>query len=282
MCIVAAVLAAAGIQAQSPSEPPRRYAGVKALDIIANLGRVSIDAWAQADVQIEVRRSENVRVEIKSGSTLEIREHRPPRAPLERVDYVMRVPAATVIRLWSDSAAVTIRGVRGDIDVQGQHGPIDVADAGTVRLNSTTGNLSLASAMGAATMESTAGAIQATDVRGNLVAETVGGAVTLAGLAGQSVRVTTTGAPIEVAGTPRPGGIYDLASQAGPIVLRLPAAIDARISYGSVRGQFRSNLPQDGAARAEDGRTTFVVGGGSARIDLMTFSGDIAVLREPQ
>jgi hypothetical protein len=280
-CAIAVALSMAGVQAQGLSGAPRRYAGVTELDVVANLGRVSIEAWARPEVEIEAKHSAQVDVEIKSGPTVEVREHRTPRASLERVDYVMRVPPAIRIRLWSHSAAVTIRGVHGDVEIHGQLGHIDVSDAGNARLNTTTGDITLKGARGAAWLESTAGRITANGLRGNVVAETVGGTITLTDLTGEKVEVTTTGADIQIDGAPRPGGVYDIASQAGAVSVRLPAAIGARISYGTVRGRFHTNVPQDAAHRAEDGRTTLPVGDGSARIDIITFSGDITVLRQP-
>jgi hypothetical protein len=280
-CGVMAVVASATLLGQAPSGGPRTFTGVRDLDIIANLGQVRIEAWARPDVQVDARHSDQVRVEIKSTSTLEIREHRPPRASLERIDYVIHVPAATAIKLWSHSAAVTIRGVRGDLDVHGQHGAIDVAAAGAARLNTTTGSIVLNGARGAVSLQSTAGSITAAGLGGNVTAETVGGRIALTGVTGHTVQATTTGADIEIAGTPQPGGLYDVASQNGTILLRLPRPLDARITYGSVRGQFRSTLPPGRPTAGDDGRTTLMVGDGSARIDLMTFNGDISVQLEP-
>jgi Toastrack DUF4097 len=273
----AVVLALAGPQAQGTSGT---FAGVSALDIIANYGTVEISAWAQPDVQVTATHSDRVGVEIKHGATLEIREHRPPRASLERVDYVIRVPASTAVKLWSDSATVTIRGVHGDLEIHGQHGDISVADAGNVALNSTTGDLVLDSADGTAVLEATAGTITASRLAGDVTAESVGGPVVLDGLAGASVRVTTTGGEIRVSGTPPPRAVYDIASQAGAVTLRLPSAVGARVTYGTVRGHVRTDLPEAASTRSQDGTVSVSVGDGSASIVIITFSGDITILRD--
>jgi hypothetical protein len=40
-----------------------------------------------------------------------------------------------------------------------------------------------------------------------------------------------------------------------------------------------STVPRDGAATGVDGRTTLTVGDGRARVDIITFSGDITIER---
>jgi DUF4097 and DUF4098 domain-containing protein YvlB len=163
------------------------------------------------------------------------------------------------------------------VAIDSNHSRIEVSDAGNVRLNNTTGDLAVESASGAVSLNTSAGHIIGNGLHGHVTAESVGGTVTLRELTGASVRVTTTGGDIHVTGTPGPDGVYDVASQSGAVTLQLPASFSAQVTYGTVRGQVRTNLPEDRSIRSADGRVSVRVGTGSARIDVITFSGDIAV-----
>jgi DUF4097 and DUF4098 domain-containing protein YvlB len=274
--LVTVTAIAAALQAPQTSGT---FPDARQLDIIANYGTVLIEAWPRSDLEVTATHSDQVRVEIKGGPTVEVREHRSPRASLERIDYQIRVPVDTVIMLWSDSADVTIRGVKGRIEVHGQHGAVEVSDVDGAQLNSTTGNLVVRNATGRVTLDSTAGSITAIQLSGDVIAESVGGGVQLGQLSGSSVRVTTIGGAIEVSGTPQVDGAYDIASQSGSVTLHLPDEISGRITYGTVRGTVRTDLPEDDAVRSDDGRVTIEIGSSGATIDIITFRGDITIRR---
>jgi DUF4097 and DUF4098 domain-containing protein YvlB len=269
--------AASLMQSQAPATS-RTLTGAQRLDIVANLGTVEIRAWARPEIQVEARHSDQIKVEIKGGDTVEVREHRPPRAALERVAYVIRVPVSTAIMLRSDSVTIDIQGVKGAIDVHAQHGDVHVADAGAVTINSTTGNLQVESADDAI-LKSTAGTVTARLLRGNVTADSVGGTITLSDVRGATVRVTSTSGDIDLAGAPPVGSVYDLASQSGAITVKLSGPVGFRLMFGTVRGRVTTSFARDGAATGVDGRTTLTVGDGRARVDIITFSGDITIER---
>jgi hypothetical protein len=270
--------AASMAQSQAPATS-RTLTGAQRLDMDANLGTVQIRAWARSDIQIEARHSDQVTLEIKGGDTVEIRERRPPRAALERVAYVISVPVNTAITFWGDSASLDIQGVHGAIDVHAQHGEVRVADAGEVSIKSTTGNLQVES-VGDAILKSTAGTVSGRQLRGNVTADSVGGTIILTDVRGASAKVTSTYGAIDFSGTPQAGSIYDLASQSGAVTVRLSGPVGFRLMFGTVRGRVKTSFSRDGASAGADGKTTMTVGDGRARVDVITFNGDITIERQ--
>ena len=248
------------------------------LEVNTSRGSIQIESWDRNEVEVSGQHSEAIRLEVKAGSTVEVQETRPPRTALERTEIVIRIPATMAVSVISDDSQVVIRGIRAGVNVNINHGEVEVHDVeGTMFLDTTTGSLSIENSVGDALLDATSGSITIHDFEGSLVAETVGGIVELSDMRTRMLRVTTNSGDIHYEGSVEAGAVFDLASQTGQIELSLPATMSAEFEVGTVRGAFSSAFDLGGIEPVQGETFVFSVRSGAAKVSVITYSGDIHI-----
>lgn len=162
-----------------------------------------------------------------------------------KVHLTLKVPAD--VRLVAGT-------VSGDLDATGLRGDL--------RLSSVSGDVALADAEGPA-----------------IDAHTVSGNVTLRSIRSPVVSANTVSGDLEFSGPLAAEGAYDFTTLSGDVDLELGEPVSATMRAATFSGRFHTTLPVStgGEERRRKHRYSATWGGGSARLELESFSGDITV-----
>lgn len=160
-----------------------------------------------------------------------------------RVDFTVRLPA---------DLQVDVKTVSGDVVGRGL--------SGTLELATVSGDLHLA------------------EVRaGSLEASSVSGDVELEGVDAREVDAETVSGDVTYAGPIHKGGRYYFKTLSGDVELTVPGEPDATLRGSTFSGRLVSDFPTSQADRRRRNRFSATWGGGSATIDVESFSGDVRI-----
>ncbi len=206
---------------------------------------------------------------------------RPPHGRRYEAHVEVSVPEGTRLMVSGHSADVSIRGVRGEVDVVTMNGDVVIEDASTrVKFESVSGDIRLSRIQGNLRGEAVSGDVELIDATGEVDLETVSGDLTLQNVRSRSVRVETMNGEVEFEGPTQSGGRYDFSSHSGDVRLVLPGALGAMIAVETFSGSIDSDFPITIEPGQRHGKQfEFRVGDGSARIDASSFSGGIYIQR---
>jgi DUF4097 and DUF4098 domain-containing protein YvlB len=170
----------------------------------------------------------------------------------------------------------------GDVTAGSVEGGITIRGAGgKVSASSVEGDITVVGGVGAVKITGVDGEIRVSDARGDVVVETVDGDITLENIDGSNVDAGTVDGAVTYRGAVHDGGQYHFTSHDGDVVLAVPVNINATISVATFEGSFEADaafkVQVQGARPGR--RFSFVVGSGSARIELESFDGAIRLER---
>ena len=205
-----------------------------------------------------------------------------------RVDYHIRVPVRTAVRVLSRSGRVGIARTEGRVHVESGSGRIHVEDiAGDVAIAARSGSVSIDRVQGAVQAEARSGRIDIRNVAGKVVVQSRSGAIELREVAGEIEARGHTG-PVTIenahsgvrAGahtgsvryTGRIEGDVSITAHTGSITLAVDPAQPFFLDAESDTGTVRSELPPrrgDSAAPPADGH----------KVRLRTHTGSIRITR---
>ena len=250
------------------------------VNVSASNGSISVVGWSRDQVQVRTSgSSETIRIDGSSSRmTLNITGRRGEGSIELSVPIGVRVTAST------HSGRVSVRGTRGPVEGHADNGSVDVEDAASrIDLSTFSGQLQASDINGDAHLETISGQIKVQDIRGTIDANTVSGAIDLIGVTSKSVRAKTTSGDVTFDGLVDQNGRYELSSHSGDIALRIQRDASAQLSVSTWSGTIDSQFPitlkpgQQRIGTLNAKRFTFDIGGGAARIDAETFSGDITI-----
>ncbi len=253
-----------------------------AITVSAESGDVVITGWARDQIRIHAESDENdIRFETTSDRmTLGIaggRRHGDTRFEVT-VPYGVRVDART------QSGDISVRGTHGAVDVHAQSGDIRVDDVvNLLGITTVSGDVTAANVNGDVAISTISGDVTLTDARGTIDAASVSGSIVLREITSRLVRGKTTSGDVTYDGTIDRAGRYDLTSHSGDISLHIPRDADAQLTVSTWNGGIDSQFPitvKPGEHVMGSGvskHITFQIGGGSARINVETFNGDITI-----
>jgi hypothetical protein len=202
------------------------------------------------------------------------------------VDYHVRVPQRTAVRVLSRSGSVEIANIHGVVHSEALSGKITVADVrGNVSIISRSGSVAVERVAGSVEVDARSGKLRVREVNGNVSAESRSGTADIEGVDGD-LRVMSRSGALNVDGVTgklyaraRAGSVryrgrvlddVDIEAHAGSIVFAVdpdfPFFIDAESHVGGVH----SELPprRNGAAP-----------GGGPKVRLRTHAGSIRLVR---
>lgn len=198
--------------------------------------------------------------------------------------YEVTVPEGVRVILNSMSGDLTVRGVKGAVDLHTNNGDIEVTDA-TDRIEMVTlsGDVTGLRLRGEVEASSLNGTVSLTDVQGRSVhAESTSGSLELVNVVSRDIDVSTVSGEVDFTGPLDPQGQYSFQSHSGSVTLTVPPATSARFSIETFNGEVDSDFPftlQPSRERRQGQRLEFSVGGGEARVTAESFSGGIIIRR---
>jgi DUF4097 and DUF4098 domain-containing protein YvlB len=251
-----------------------------AVEIRLHAGEIIVTGWSRTEVKVRgTSERGQLRVEA-SPSHIEIGA-RTIRGRLGDTRVEVSVPEGTRLTVSGNSADVSVRGVKGEVEVTTMSGDVVIDDASSrVGFESVSGDVEISRIQGDLRGEAMSGEVDVTDVTGEVELETVSGDLTLHNVRSKYVRAESVSGSVEFDGRTEAGGRYDFASHSGDVRLLLPAALGAMISVETFSGTIDSDFPitlQPGQRHGK--QFEFQVGDGGARIDATSFSGGIYIQR---
>jgi DUF4097 and DUF4098 domain-containing protein YvlB len=251
-----------------------------AVDVHLYSGDITISGWSRNEVKVYgTSERGDLRVE-GSPSRVEIGD-RTARGRRGDTRVEINVPEGTRLTINGHSTDVSVRGVKGEVEITTMNGDLIIDNATSrVAFQSVSGDAQISRVQGELHGEAMSGGIEVTDVTGDVEVETVSGDLTLRNVRSKSVRAETVSGSVEFDGRTETGGRYDFASHSGDVRLVLPAALGATISVETFSGTIDSDFPivlQPGDRHGK--QFQFQVGDGGARIDATSFSGGIYIQR---
>jgi DUF4097 and DUF4098 domain-containing protein YvlB len=251
-----------------------------AVEIRLHAGEIIVTGWTRSEVKVRgTSERGQLRVEA-TPSQIEIGA-RSVRGRLGDTRVEVTVPEGTRLTVGGSSADVSVRGVKGEVEVSTMSGDVVIDNASSrVDFESVSGDVQISRVQGDLRGEAMSGEVDVTDVTGEVELETVSGDLTLRNVHSKYVRAESVSGSVEFDGRTETGGRYDFASHSGDVRLLLPSALGALISVETFSGTIDSDFPitlQPGQRHGK--QFEFQVGNGGARIDATSFSGGIYIQR---
>jgi hypothetical protein len=239
-------------------------------------GSVTITTWNRSSVRIQATHDTDTRVDVENrGAGVWVRA-RSRHGPSD-VDYRITVPADMSLEISAHEGDVQIDGTRGDVQVSSTEGQITLTGGrGRIALSSVEGDITVTGADGRISLTTVDGGIIMRDAAGDIEANTVDGDITLDGVNGTNVDAKSVDGDISYNGTLKDGGHYSLSTHDGDVTLRVPA-INATVSVSTFSGDFDSDFEVTLRSGGRRRRMDFTLGNGSARVELESFDGTIAL-----
>jgi hypothetical protein len=251
------------------------------LDVNNFAGDVIIKVWDRDAVRVEVTHSDRESVDIKQGDqTVTIRSRSMRGGPPRSLDYAITVPSWMAISVSGNYADVTMEGVGGDVSVETTRGDINVrGGSGFVSLKSVQGEVTLEKAKGRIEVRAVNEGIRLADISGDLSAESTNGSIILDRIDSANVDLYTVNGNISYDGPIKDKGLYRLTTHNGMIAMAVPERVNATLMARTYNGGFRSSFPIGGDSGERRKRFNVTLGNGSARVELESFGGTIALRR---
>lgn len=202
----------------------------------------------------------------------------------EGAGFEIEVPRATDLLLQGAEEDILVDGVTGRVDAQNSDGGITVTGpARSVRAQSADADVVVEGARGDVDLYSMDSDVRVTDVEGEIRAESLDGDVILRDVRSDRVAGSTTDGDVFFDGEIRSSGTYILDTHDGHVWMVVPegtsAAFDVFVHDGSMEASF--GIPVTGARHAHT-HHRFVLGNGSARVELRSFDGNVYLRRPGQ
>jgi len=251
------------------------------LDVNNFAGEVAVKTWDKDAVRVQVNHSEREQIDVKQGDQLlTIRSRSLRGAPQRSLDYIITVPGWMAINVAGTYTDVTMEGVGGDVTVDATRGDIKVVGgSGIVTLKSVQGEVTLEKAKGHIEVRALNESIRLSDLSGDLSAETTNGSIILDRIDSGNVDLYTVNGNISYDGQIKDKGVYRLTTHNGLVAMTVPEKANATLIVRTYNGGFKSTFPVKLEDQNPRKRFTLTLGNGSARVELESFGGTIALRR---
>ena len=230
---------------------------------IANFaGEVKIQAWDRNTVRIQADTPGRELILVKHEDGVLLVKAYSKRAAQQSIDLEFMVPA------WMD---LDVSGIHTDVGIEGTKGK--------VRVETVHGDIMVSGGRGQIVLNAVNQDIHLTDASGTVVSETVNGDLVFQRISSDSVDVSTVNGEIYYEGSIRDRGVYRLTSHNGDIAIAMPKGANAVVNVSTFAGEFASEFPVTLTETKPGRRFCFTMGTGSARVELESFQGTIAIFR---
>jgi DUF4097 and DUF4098 domain-containing protein YvlB len=205
-----------------------------------------------------------------------------------RIDYNIRVPGQTAVRVLSRSGRVDVTHTQGRLHIESGSGRVSVADVagdaevtsrsgnvtverhrGSVRIEARSGRLDVRNIEGTVSLQSRSGSVEARDIRGDLEIQAHTGSVTIEHPHG-NVRARAQTGTVRFSG--KVEGDVTLGAHTGSVLMAVDPATPFFLEAESEVGSVRSDLPPRRGGPAPDPAS-------SHKVRLRTHTGSIRITR---
>jgi DUF4097 and DUF4098 domain-containing protein YvlB len=246
-------------------------------------GSVEIHTWERDSLRIQARHAAGTKVVIRADQSSVAVHAASQHGHAESVDYDITAPAWISIRIEGNHNDVSIEGAQGDVSVENVAGDIAITrDSGSITANTIEGQVTIEGGRGKVEVSSVNDGINIKGSSGEISAETTNGSISLSRLDATAIDVATINGDVTFDGTIADNGRYSFNSHNGDIVLSIADTVNATFNVRTYNGEFNTSLPMKGPERStvrRGKRASFVLGTGSADVDLESFGGEISVRR---
>jgi DUF4097 and DUF4098 domain-containing protein YvlB len=251
------------------------------LDVHALGGEVVVRTWNRSEMRVVASHGSRDRVEISSSSVVARVRMKGYRGAPSAVDLEITIPAGMDVDLGGTFLYIDIEGVTGEVTAETVHGDVVLRGGrGVINLQSTQGSVECVDAEGRISVGTMNGSLRLRNVAGELTAETVNGSITVERASAKSAELITVNGRVAYEGSVQDGGRYMLSSHNGDIWFAVPESTNATMSVSSFSGEFVADFPVTLTETSAGGkRFSFVLGNGSARVELESFGGTIHLQR---
>jgi len=244
-------------------------------------GAIEVRTWPRRAVRVEAEHGSRTRIDVSTaGQSVEVRSRTRHGIPAV-VDYRITVPDWMQIELSGVNTDMRVEGLNADVSAETVQGDVFVRGGkGFIRVSSVQGSVDIDGARGRIEASSINNGVMLRDVDGEVAVEAVNGDVILDQIKAKLVEAETVNGDVTYLGTLLDQGRYRLASHQGDLILAVPDRTNAKVSIATFKGDFEVDFPIN-IERTERGkRFAFVLGSGSAVVDLESFAGTIRLERE--
>lgn len=191
------------------------------------------------------------------------------------------VPSGSRLDLEAVSADITVSGVSGDIDIETVSGNLVVgATTGRVWAEVISGDITITSSQGPLRAKTVSGRITVRNVTGRFDVQTISGDIKVNGTNIEEGTFASLSGDQEFQGTLAANGNLRMENHSGSIDLYLPADVSANFDVTTFSGDIENEFGQEATrtGRFVPGEVlVFETGGGSARVKITTFSGNVEI-----
>lgn len=195
----------------------------------------------------------------------------------------VQVPRGVSLEVNVVSAPLSIDGLDGGaVEVNSVSGKVRInAQTPSLEVDSVSGGIEQAGHARTANLQTVSGDILAPGLGDEAKLETVSGQVQVRGGPWRTFTLSTVSGDVDVSGGPTGGGNLTIDSMSGDVQLMLSGEVSSSIHASSFSGDLRSDFGK--AERNEHGpgsELNVQQGGGSARIAIESFSGDVRIRKQ--
>jgi DUF4097 and DUF4098 domain-containing protein YvlB len=243
-------------------------------------GSILVKTWERNQVRVHATHGRRDYVEVSATPSVVRVEADSKLGMAHTVDYEITVPVSMSVDLSGTYTSIEVQGVQGEVAAETVKGDVIVnGGSGRIRLESVEGKIVLTNARGRVDASTVNQGVHLTDVIGDLTVETVNGAIVLERVQAGAVDAATVNGTIVYDGTIRDGGDYVLSTHNGGIWVVVPNSANATVSVSTFNGKLDTSFNVNVKEASNRRRMSFVVGSGSAKLDLETFGGDVRLRR---
>jgi hypothetical protein len=243
-------------------------------------GVIAITAWDRSELEVRSTTGNTPLAVRRTGATLQVE---PDGARRRRsLDAVIRVPAWMDVEVGGSALDLNVTGIDGALRVANVSGDVQIRDAGgAVDVRSIRGEVVVVGARGAVRASSQADDVTLRRIVGSVEAHSGDGDIILDQIESMSVRAEAQDGDIVFSGAIGTGGEYRFYLHDGDVLLEVPADVSARVHVSTFDGEFTSDFPVRVESFSAGRQFDFVLGQGSALIEIEVFDGEIRLARRP-
>jgi Putative adhesin len=231
-------------------------------------------------VRVEAEHSERQTIEIRPGEQSLVVRGRSRIGPMSSVDFTITVPTWMAVSVNGMGTDVVLDGVGGDVNVETTRGDIRLrGGSGFISVKSVQGSITIENAKGRIEAQTVNDSVRVADTSGDLTVGTTNGSIVLERIDTANLDASTVNGMIGFDGSIRDKGSYRLTTHNGAVSMAIPERVNATLRVRTYGGSFRSTFPLKLDDQDRQNRFTLTLGDGSARIELESFNGSIALRR---
>lgn len=242
-------------------------------------GELTVVARDGDRMEVEVEGGTRALVVRRSGSVVQVLPGERRRRRRSR-DVVLRVPTWVELEVRGTSFDLTAAGLDGDLVVGNVSGDISIENvSGRLDVSSIDGEIDIRNAGSDVRASSQSDDVTVIGVTGAVDVHSGSGDIVLDDVTSESVRAETQDGDIDFNGTIADGGSYGFYVHDGDALIAVQPSMNARVSVSTFDGEFESEFPVV-VERFTAGRMfEFMLGDGSARLEIEVFDGEIRLLQ---